>query len=81
MEFEKLKQIIVNEVSHVDASKITMDARFIDDLEMDSLDVVQVVMAIEAQFGIEVPDDAAEHMTTVSDAVKAIQEAIGAKNK
>jgi acyl carrier protein len=48
---------------------------------MDSLDVVQVVMAIEAQFGIEVPDDAAEHMTTVSDAVKAIQEAIGAKNK
>ena len=45
------------------------------------MDVVQVVMAIEAQFGIEVPDDAAEHMTTVSDAVKAIQEAIGAKNK
>lgn len=81
MEFEKLKEIIISEVSHVDPAKITMTARFVDDLEMDSLDVVQVVMAIEEQFGIEVPDDAAEHMTTIEDAVKAIQKATGAKNE
>ncbi len=76
MEFEKLKQIIINEVSHVEAEKITPTAKFIDDLEMDSLDVVQVVMAIEEQFGISVPDDAAEHMLTVQDAVDAIKEAV-----
>ena len=52
MEFEKLKQIIVNEVPRVDPAKITPEARFVDDLEMDSLDVVQVVMAIEDTFGI-----------------------------
>ncbi len=76
MEFEKLKEIITNEVSHVDPDKITPEARFVDDLEMDSLDVVQVVMAIEESFGIEVPEDAAEHMTTVQDAVNAIQAAV-----
>ncbi|SFG09054.1 acyl carrier protein [Oribacterium sp. WCC10] len=79
MEFEKLKEIITKEVSHVEADKITLTAKFVDDLEMDSLDVVQVVMAIEEEFGIEVPDDAAEHMITVQDAVSAIQEAV--KNK
>lgn len=79
MEFEKLKQIIINEVSHVDADKITMDAKFVDDLEMDSLDVVQVVMAIETEFGIEVPDDAAEHMITVKDAVDSIKAAVAGK--
>ena len=76
MEFEKLKQIITNEVSHVDAGKITPEAKFVDDLEMDSLDVVQVVMAIESEFGIEVPDDAAEHLITVQDAVDAIKKAV-----
>ena len=79
MEFEKLKQIIINEVSHVDADKITMDAKFVDDLEMDSLDVVQVVMAIETEFGIEVPDDAAEHLITVKDAVDSIKAAVANK--
>lgn len=76
MEFEKLKQIIVNEVPRVDPAKITPEARFVDDLEMDSLDVVQIVMAIEDTFGIQVPDDAAEHMSTVQDAVDAIKEAV-----
>ena len=75
MEFEKLKEVIAREVSHVDPAKITPEARFVDDLEMDSLDVVQVVMAIEESFGIEVPEDAAEHMHTVQDAVNAIKEA------
>lgn len=79
MEFEKLKQIIINEVSHVDADKITMDAKFVDDLEMDSLDVVQVVMSIETEFGIEVPDDAAEHLITVKDAVDSIKAAVANK--
>ena len=76
MEFEKLKQIIVNEVPRVDPAKITPEARFVDDLEMDSLDVVQVVMAIEDTFGIQVPDDATEHMSTVQDAGDAIREAV-----
>ena len=79
MEFEKLKKIIIREVSHVKADKITPEANFVDDLEMDSLDVVQVVMAIEEEFGIEVPDDAAEHLTTVQEAVTAIHEAVSAK--
>ncbi|MBO5597454.1 MAG: acyl carrier protein [Oribacterium sp.] len=79
MEFEKLKEIIIREVSHVKADKITLEAKFVDDLEMDSLDVVQVVMAIEEEFGIEVPDDAAEHLTTVQEAVTAIHDAVAAK--
>ena len=79
MEFEKLKEIIIREVSHVKADKITLEAKFVDDLEMDSLDVVQVVMAIEEEFGIEVPDDAAEQLTTVQEAVTAIHEAVAAK--
>ena len=79
MEFERLKEIIIREVSHVKADKITPEAKFVDDLEMDSLDVVQVVMAIEEEFGIEVPDDAAEQLTTVQEAVTAIHEAVAAK--
>ena len=74
MEFEKLKQIIV-EVLNVDENEITMDTTFIDDLGADSLDVFQIIMGIEDEFDIQIPDDAAESIVTVNDAVVQIQNA------
>ena len=81
MVFEKLKEIITDEVPSVDVDKISMDAKFAEDLNMDSLDVVQIVMAVEDEFGIEVPDDAAEKFAnaTVGDVVREIQKATGDK--
>lgn len=75
MEFEKLKKIIATEMSGVSEDQITMETRFVDDLHADSLDVVQIVMAIEETFGIEIPDDAAEQFQTVGQAVEAIKNA------
>ena len=69
MEFEKLQRII-SEVLNIDADKITMDSTFIDDLGADSLDVFQIIMGIEEEFDIEIPEDAAESINTVSDAVE-----------
>ena len=63
MEFEKLKKIIVD-VLNVDENEITMDTTFIDDLGADSLDVYQIIMGIEEEFGIEIDNDAAETITT-----------------
>ena len=74
MEFEKLKNIIA-EVLNVDADEITMDTTFVDDLGADSLDVFQIIMGIETEFGIEIPSDAAEHIETVRDAADAIKNA------
>ena len=74
MEFEKLKQIIV-EVLNVDESEIKMETTFIDDLGADSLDVFQIIMGIEDEFDIQIPDDAAESIVTVNDAVVQIQNA------
>ena len=68
MEFEKLQQIIA-EVLNVDASDITMDTTFIDDLGADSLDVFQIIMGIEEEFDIEIDNEAAEKISTVADAV------------
>ncbi|MDY6304631.1 MAG: acyl carrier protein [Oribacterium sp.] len=80
MEFEKLKAIIAREISSVKEEDIKPESRFIDDLGMDSLDVAQIVLSIEDEFGIEVPDDAIEHLETIQQAVDAIKQAVEAKN-
>ena len=75
MEFDLLKEIIA-EVLNVDASEITMETTFVDDLGADSLDVFQIIMGIEEEFDIEIPNDAAESITTVADAVEQIKNAL-----
>lgn len=74
MEFEKLQKIIA-EVLNIDTDKITMESTFVDDLGADSLDVFQIIMGIEDAFDIQIPEDAAEHITTVAEAVEQIQAA------
>lgn len=74
--FEKLKGLIVDQLG-VDADSITMDSSFIDDLNADSLDMVELVMAMEQEFDISVPDEVAEKVGTVGDAVEFIKNAIG----
>ena len=76
MEFEKLKKIIA-EACDVDEDKITMDSTFKDDLDADSLDVFQIVTAIEDEFELEISDEDAEKIVTVGDAVEQIQNATG----
>lgn len=70
---EKVKAIVVEHLG-VEADKVVMNASFIDDLGADSLDTVELVMAFEEEFGIEIPDDAAEKITTVQDAVTFIEQ-------
>jgi len=70
---ERVKKIVVEHLG-VEAEKVTDNASFIDDLGADSLDTVELVMAFEEEFDIEIPDDAAEHIQTVGDAVKFISE-------
>lgn len=74
MEFEKLQNIIAD-VLNIDKSKITPEITFVDDLGADSLDVFQIIMGIEDEFDIQIPDDAAESIVTVNDAVVQIQNA------
>lgn len=74
MEFEKLQNIIAD-VLNIDKSKITPETTFVDDLVADSLDVFQIIMGIEDEFDIQIPDDAAESIVTVNDAVVQIQNA------
>ena len=76
MEFEKLQQII-SEVLNVDAEEITMDTTFVDDLGADSLDIFQIIMGIEEEFGIEIPEEASFQIKTVGEAHKAILKALG----
>ena len=71
---ERVKKIVVEHLG-VEEAKVTEDASFIDDLGADSLDTVELVMAFEEEFGIEIPDDAAESIVTVGDAVKYIDKA------
>jgi acyl carrier protein len=71
---ERVKGIVVEHLG-VDAEKVTESASFIDDLGADSLDTVELVMAFEEEFGVEIPDDAAETILTVGDAVKFIDKA------
>lgn len=70
---DRVKKIIINHLG-VAEEKITEAASFIDDLGADSLDQVELVMAFEEEFGIEIPDEAAEKITTVGSAVKYISE-------
>lgn len=71
--FEKVKKIIVDKLS-VDESKVTEESKFIDDLGADSLDVVELIMQLEEDFGISIPDEEAENIMTVADAVRYIDE-------
>jgi acyl carrier protein len=71
---ERVKNIVVEHLG-VDAEKVTEGASFIDDLGADSLDTVELVMAFEEEFGVEIPDDAADTILTVGDAVKYIGKA------
>lgn len=69
----KVKQIIVDQLG-VDEEEVTPEAKFIDDLGADSLDTVELVMALEEEFGIEIPDEDAEKIITVHDAIEYIRE-------
>jgi acyl carrier protein len=71
---ERVKKVVVEHLG-VDEDKVTDSASFIDDLGADSLDTVELVMAFEEEFGIEIPDDAAEKILTVKDAVDFIEQA------
>ena len=68
---EQVKQIVVEHLG-IEESKVTPEAKFIDDLGADSLDTVELVMAFEEKFGIEIPDDAAETILTVQNAIDFI---------
>ena len=71
---ERVKKIVIDHLG-VDADKVVESASFIDDLGADSLDTVELVMAFEEEFGVEIPDDAADSILTVGDAVKFIEKA------
>ena len=68
---EKVKKIVMDHLG-IEENKISLDSKFIDDLGADSLDTVELVMAFEDQFGIEIPDDTAETILTVQNAVDFI---------
>ena len=69
----RVKEIIINELG-VDPEKVTSEASFVEDLGADSLDTVELVMAFEEEFGVDIPDEDAEQMRTVGDAVKYLKE-------
>ncbi len=71
--FEKVKKIIVEQLGVADTS-VTMEASFIDDLGADSLDIVELIMALEEEFDMEIPDEDAEKIVTVSDVVDYIKD-------
>ncbi len=74
MVFDKIRDIIVEQLS-VDQSLVTADTNLMKDLEADSLDAVEIIMGIEEEFGIEIPDDEAEKFQTVGDLVKYVENA------
>ena len=71
--FDKVKAIVVEQLG-VDEAEVTIDSTFIDDLGADSLDIVELIMAFEEEFGIEIPDEAAEKIKTVQDVVTYIDQ-------
>jgi len=73
MEFEKVKEIIVEQLG-VDPASVTLDASFVDDLGADSLDLVELIMAMEEEFDKEIPDEIAEKIVVVGDAVNFLKE-------
>ena len=70
---ERVKEIIVEQLG-VNAEQVTSEASFIDDLGADSLDTVELIMAFEEEFGAEIPDEDAEKLQTVGDAIKYVEE-------
>jgi len=75
---ERVKKIVVEHLG-VDEAKVVENANFIDDLGADSLDTVELVMAFEEEFGVEIPDDQAETIATVGDAVRYLDKATAEK--
>ncbi|MBC7321690.1 MAG: acyl carrier protein [Acetomicrobium sp.] len=73
---EKLKQIVMDRLD-VDEDQITMEASFVEDLGADSLDIVELIMGIEEEFDIEIPDEDAEKLTTVGGALEYIKTKLG----
>ena len=71
--FEKIRSIISEKLSIDDVDTITLDTSLTEDLEADSLDAVEVIMALEDEFGIEIPDEEAEHFKTIGDICKFIE--------
>jgi len=69
----KVREIIINELG-VEADKVTDDASFVEDLGADSLDTVELVMAFEEEFGIDIPDEDAEQLRTVGDAIRYLKD-------
>ena len=69
--FDKVKEIVVDQLG-VDASEVNIDSTFIDDLGADSLDIVELIMAFEEEFNVEIPDEVAEKIKTVRNAVELI---------
>ena len=74
--FNELKEIIVEQLA-VDPEEVTIEASVVEDLNADSLDLVELIMEIEEKFGIQIPDEVAEKIVTVNDAVEYIQEQKG----
>ena len=72
MVFEKVREIIVEQLN-VDESDVTMDTHLMKDLEADSLDAVEIILALEDEYGIEIPDEDAEKFQSVSDLVKFVE--------
>lgn len=75
MEFEKL-QAIIAEVLNIEPEEVTMQSTFVDDLGADSLDIFQIIMGIEEEFDIEIPNEATEQIVTVGDAIEQIKNAL-----
>ncbi len=73
MVFDKIKEIIMEQLQ-VEESEITMDTNLMKDLSADSLDAVEIIMAIEDEYGIEIPDEEAETIQTVADLVKFVED-------
>lgn len=73
MVFEKVKEILCDQLDIEDVETVTLEASITDDLGADSLDVVDLVMSIEEEFGVEIPDDQVENVKTVGDMVKYIE--------
>ena len=73
MVLEKVREIIANQLN-VDAATITLETHLVDDLGADSLDAVDLIMAIEDEYGIEIPDEDAEKFQTVGDLVRYVEE-------
>lgn len=76
---EKLKSIIVENLG-VDEGEVTPEASFTDDLRADSLDIVELIMAVEEAFGIEIPDEDAEEISRVKEAIEYIQRRVGSED-